>query len=702
MVPNQSQTIGKAHSKAFYSTRIGKTSLAALLVLVAVGMVLMLRRFAVEAAMFGFVCLWLVSALLVYAAHVIQKQLRREGLSRGQRVGFVAFVVSCSILVGVLFEVLTVVGTPQASLLSFGSWSKTRIIVFSTLAFGSYVLVLGYRQRQQDENADEGMGHEDVSFIKRHGSFSVFGVALTLCLLAATLTGVWHWRYQAVRQRFAFLMLCVAVAVAMLVLVRRSLREHFEYAVLIVAVCLGTFLCLAEPRMTNVGTDDQIHLDNALGVSYVVSPTISESEQELMSTSWIDFNISNGAIISQYEDYSAAEGVINRLDADYKKAVEGDSPVHVVDGFAKPFTGTSYLAINVFGYIPSAFGLWIGRLFSLPLTLQLALGRLANMAFYSIIVANAVRIIPARKRLLGCIALFPTNLFLASNFSYDPWLNAWMMMGIAVTLREFTRKDELLTPLDVGRCFVPFLLALCVKAVYFPIVGILLLMPKERFSSRRSRVGYVVAVVGFALAIVALFALQMLLPSATAAADGDHRGGAEVSASGQIRYMLANPGAAAAAIANYLAGQVLSPTFVRGYAANYAYLVDNAVSHDALSSSYNFFRWLIPFGTLMFIGIFDQQDDALPLSLGGRFWTVICAVSGTVLSVIALYIVFTPVGADGVVGWQTRYVLPMLFPMLMVVEPRIKPRLQLMAVVCCTSMLALGAMLDASFVVVLP
>ena len=696
----QMQAIDGNRNKSFCSSQVGKASLAALLIFVALGMSYLLRRCAVEAAMFGFVCLWLVAALLVYSAYVFQKQCSIMRLLRWHRVGFVALVVLCSISTGILLEALTVVGTPQASLLSPECWSKTRVVVFSILAFGLYTLVLGHEQRVR-ANADDDTKQDDAPFIERHGAFSVFGIAFALCLLAAILTCTWRWRYQAISQRAVFLALCVAIAVSMLVLVRRSLCERFDYAVLIVAVCLGTFLCFAEPRMTNVSPDDQIHLDNALGISYVVSPTVSDSEQDLVSVSWIDFDPSYSPL-GQYENFSAAEGIINRLDVEYENAVDGNAPVHVVDGPRKPFSGTSYLSINAFGYLPSAFGLWLGRLLSLPLSLQLAFGRLANLVFYSIVVANAVRIIPARKRLIGCIALFPSNLFLASNFSYDPWLNAWMLMGIAVTLREFSRKDELLTPLDASRCFVPFLLALCVKAIYFPILGILLLMPKERFSSRRQHVGYIAAVACFALAVVALFALPMLLPSATAAADGDHRGSAEASTSGQLRYILADPAGATATVGDYLIGYVFSLGLVREYAASYTYLMDNAVCRGVLSSLFFFVQWLIPFAALAVLGICDQQDNALPLSFGGRLWTVFCAVSGTVLSVVALYIVFTSVGASSVAGWQARYILPMLFPMIMVVEPRIKPHPRLMSAVCCASMLALSVMLDASLVVVLP
>ena len=56
--------------------------------------------------------------------------------------------------------------------------------------------------------------------------------------------------------------------------------------------------------------------------------------------------------------------LISELDA------EGLAPAITVDGFGSVY-GSSTLSYQALGYIPSALGLWLGRLLHLPFTLDI-------------------------------------------------------------------------------------------------------------------------------------------------------------------------------------------------------------------------------------------------------------------------------------------------------------------------------------------
>ena len=114
------------------------------------------------------------------------------------------------------------------------------------------------------------------------------------------------------------------------------------------------------------------------------------------------------------------------------------------------------------------------------------LGRLFNLLSYVTIVFFAIRIIPTKKSLLTVVALLPTNIFLAANYSYDAWLISFFMLGTAMAIREFS--DE--RPLTTSRAFalfLVFLVGLGPKAVYFPMLAILMLMPLSKFESNKEK-----------------------------------------------------------------------------------------------------------------------------------------------------------------------------------------------------------------------
>ena len=48
-----------------------------------------------------------------------------------------------------------------------------------------------------------------------------------------------------------------------------------------IALPIGLVLCVAIPPMTGVSWDDQIHYKNALNLSYVTSPEITNEEQKM-------------------------------------------------------------------------------------------------------------------------------------------------------------------------------------------------------------------------------------------------------------------------------------------------------------------------------------------------------------------------------------------------------------------------------------
>ena len=103
---------------------------------------------------------------------------------------------------------------------------------------------------------------------------------------------------------------------------------------------------------------------------------------------------------------------------------------------------------------------------------------------------------------------------------------------------------------------------------------------------------------------------------------------------------------------------------------------------------------IVPTVTLGALTAFDLDDThRLQLPLSSRIWIVIFSLFATGLSIVALYISFTAVGADYVAGWQARYGLVTLFPILMVIELPIRLRyekaIQSICVIASAALLAI-------------
>ena len=159
-------------------------------------------------------------------------------------------------------------------------------------------------------------------------------------------------------------------------------------------------------------------------------------------------------------------------------------------GFVVPVSGESYLFVPIVGAIPSALGLWMGRLLHLSFVGTFILGRWFNLLFYVLVVFGAIGITPVKKVLFAVVGLLPTALFLASGYSNDPWLLSLSMLGIALFVR-LHRSSSVgsLTVASFIPCFISLSLAIMVKAVYFPLLGLLFLMPKRCFASSGKRDG---------------------------------------------------------------------------------------------------------------------------------------------------------------------------------------------------------------------
>ena len=223
-------------------------------------------------------------------------------------------------------------------------------------------------------------------------------------------------------------------------------------------------------------------------------------------------------------------------------------------------------------------------------------------------------------------------------------------------LNEFTVRN-------ISLAFLFTFSGLAVKAVYFPIIGLFFMVPRNRFVSSKQRVHYYAAVFVLGLIAFASFALPFLFSAASGSNVGDMRGGSDVNSGQQIAFILADPLRYAEILANYFSTYYLNPMTSSEYAFNFAYL-----GALAAQISVNALRGLVqvlPALCLMLVGLFSADSISVKHAGPAYFlWASFVFLFTVALVATALYVSFTPVGLGTVNGCQSRYLLPLLVPCL--------------------------------------
>lgn len=307
--------------------------------------------------------------------------------------------------------------------------------------------------------------------------------------------------------------------------------------------------------------------------------------------------------------------------------------------------------------LPASVLYFFFTLLGLPFSAKFIATRLVYALIYSIVLYVGMRRLKSGKMIFAVVSLFPTMLFLASNYSYDYWVNAFMMTGIAYLVGTLQRPDEKMTLRNAALMVGAFVIGLGPKAIYFPMILLCLLVPKARFATARQSRWFRAAVVGATLFVLASFAIPYFIVSGPGV--GDTRGGSDVNSMEQIKFILSNPAEYAGICLSFL-GQYLSIPESQGYISFYAYL--------GFCSP-----WV--WAAILLVTAFVTVTDKAPCDAAVNTWKSRVLVTGLsfatlVLVATSLYVSFTAVASPTVAGCQPRYILPLVFAFLVFVGPR--------------------------------
>ena len=447
---------------------------------------------------------------------------------------------------------------------------------------------------------------------------------------------------------------------------RRFISRHIEWGFLAIALTVGSVMIVCLPA-NKVSWDEEVHFHNIL--AYASYPQDIHISRPIM----MEFSSDIDTWLYNQPDNAKEQALLNEYlntGGNYKTG-ENAFPSYIEKKM-------------LFVYLGEAAAMEIGKLLSLPFGVLFRFARFGNLLPYCLLMFLAIRKTPVGKSILTFVALLPTSLYMACTYSYDPVILGCVALFFAMFLDELLAPARPLRLRKVAAMCLIFAAGVMAKAVYAPLLLVLLILPASKFDSkRRHRLAVGIVLAAF-FALIASFVLPVLFhPSDT----GDIRGGA-TSEVGQMSYILGHPFAYAVILLRDIIRKI--PAFFFGANA-LGNLGD--LNHCTLG-------WFIPIAMIVVFLTDVPRERAFTLQPRSRAVIVGTVFVTMVLVWTSMYIAFTVPGSRTITGVQGRYCLYFLFPLALALQtPTIrstlsKSRYQMTILSLCTFICYATAYLD--------
>lgn len=458
----------------------------------------------------------------------------------------------------------------------------------------------------------------------------------------------------------------------------KTITKKPERAFLFIFTVIGLFLILLLPAGAEVSWDESIHYWKAVTLANAWDGQANSAQSYLYWHS----GIGGYGIPSLVETLHSRQYNIQMM---YEAGTSETVQISVLR------------SLNALGYLPSAFGLILGKLFSLSLKRSFYLGAGMNLILYMILVYFGMKKLKSGKLILLVISCLPTAVYLASVYSLDSWITGFSILGMCYLIGTL-QSGEKVTNRDLTVMLVSFSLGFLVKAVYFPMFLLFLLIKKDQFVDEKQCLYFRISTIALCLTymlemvlpaflliplifitcgmtyavykliclipkdrrktviivctliLLALFvaAIYIILPSLVGS--GDARGGNTVNSAEQVKFVLSNPLAYAKILFTYLFTNYLNPLGAfRVTFATFGYLGESQYVY--------LFMWFV-----LFVIIFDKSEFD---QWKGKFVATCSILAVDMVTIIliatALYVSFTPVAYPVINGCQPRYLMPLMF-----------------------------------------
>lgn len=297
-------------------------------------------------------------------------------------------------------------------------------------------------------------------------------------------------------------------------------------------------------------------------------------------------------------------------------------------------------------YLPSSIGINVARILGGSMADIFIAGRMFNLIIYGILIAIAFKLLPFKKNVFYSICLMPMSLVLATSYSLDGITIGLISIFIAYALKLYKEDYDKITIKKFITLITLFLIAItCKRGAYLGIALIMLLLPVVKIMKNNKKTRNVAIVLVLLIIIVGMFQAFSMIGQT----EGDVRV-KNTSPSMQIEYLLEKPTRIIEVYYNFVKISIFNLNWYSAF--NLAEFFGNA---------YKVGTFLL-FVFILYTAITDNtyrfNKKEKIINCSAFFLTYF-------ITSFIIYIAYTKVGADCVIGYPGRYLIPVL-PLLLI------------------------------------
>ena len=305
-------------------------------------------------------------------------------------------------------------------------------------------------------------------------------------------------------------------------------------------------------------------------------------------------------------------------------------------------------------YIFSGLGLLVARIFNFSIGYGIILGRILNFIFFLVMAYFAIKKITFGKLVFAIYMLTPMNLQQVTSISADAIINSVLFYYIAYSIYIIFKKDKLNKKEIVIYVLLTMIIA-TLKYVYILLAGIGFLIVRRKDLSKKKK--FLIITITILLSGIVLFTTYVSSTKYTAVTEAtkEYEKRLNVDSEKQISEILNNPKHAIKA---------------------FVYDWYNMSGHYIYMSIGSELGWLeiTPSETIITLylivlisAVFLEENDKT-FDIKSKVWLILICMAIAILVEIAMYVAFTPIGAEFIGGIQGRYYIPIYLLLLLCIS----------------------------------
>lgn len=329
--------------------------------------------------------------------------------------------------------------------------------------------------------------------------------------------------------------------------------------------------------------------------------------------------------------------------------LKNDYAPSITDNINKEDTPSTPANYNILVYIFPGLGIAIARILNGSIIDMYILGRIMNLIIYTILVYISMKILPFKKNIFFVIAFMPFMLLLAASYSADGMCLGLIYIFTAYCFKLY-KETETISLKQFIILIILFVVMLIGKGIGYMPIGILIFMlPLKKTIKNNKKYWPIMIVTSIIFIILAVFGF-VYAKNNKLSTEGDNRGEVGINSVEQFELILTNPILDIKVASNHILKTLLNFDWIK------------TLQHDVFfTTDYSGNVMLV---TLIFILFVALTEDDCNFKIKNKIVLVLAFMLSYGMTSVILYLSFTPVGELYILGYQARYIFPIL-PLLL-------------------------------------